>query len=144
MTEAELDELKKKHEAAFRPPWTYSRWEIECEACGAGTNTPESGECANPDCDGTHAPIVAVESPEEYPDGQLVAQISVPGILSLADANGASITALHNAFPDLERLARFGLKAKALLREYEEGQRFAVDVVSALRAAANALDGGCK
>src|SRR4029079_13229885 len=95
MQMTDLDELERLDREAFRAPWTYDRWEVECSACDGGADEPEDG-CPNPDCDGTNAPIVAIESPEEYPDGQLVAQISVPGLLSLADKNGALIVALRN------------------------------------------------
>jgi hypothetical protein len=100
-----LDELERLEREAFRAPWTYDQWEVECSACEGGTNEPESG-CTNPDCDGADAPIIAVESPEEYPDGQVVAQISVPGLLCLADKNGALIAKMRNALPALLHSAK--------------------------------------
>lgn len=91
----DLEKLAELHKQAFRAPWTYDRWEVECEACDGGSDVPESG-CPDPDCDGTHAPLTCIESPEEYPDGQVVAQFKVPGLLSLADKNGALIVELRN------------------------------------------------
>jgi len=79
-------------EEAFRAPWTYSRWEIDCDACSA------DGDCSNPECDGVSVPSTTIEALEEYPSppGQIVAQFSVPGISSLADSNGAAICWLRN------------------------------------------------
>jgi hypothetical protein len=82
----------------FRAPWTYDRWEIECE------HHESVGDCDNPECDGAHVPCTTIESPDEYPDGQVVAQFQVPGLSTFADANGALIVALRNALPELLKL----------------------------------------
>lgn len=128
--ELDLDELGRLEREAFRAPWTYDQWEVECSACEGGTNEPETG-CPNPDCNGANAPIVAVEAPEEYPNGQLVAQISVPGLLSLADKNGAMIAQLRNAAPELLRRASQLAAVEAFLREHGEHLRAAAEFTAA-------------
>jgi hypothetical protein len=90
-----IKELRELEAKAFRAPWAYDAWEIECPTCKNGD------ECANPECDGDAIPCTMIESPEEYPDGQTVALVTVPGLSSLADANGAFIVALRNAATEL-------------------------------------------
>ena len=119
ITPEAIAELERLHAEAFRAPWTYARWEVECGACEGGTNEPETG-CTDPDCDGAHVPIVQVDSPDEYPNGQTVAQISVPGLLCLADKNGALIAGMRNALPSLLSAARDRAELVKFLREHGE------------------------
>lgn len=92
LTREELARGRELLQAAFDGPWTYSEWEIECGACA------EEEICVNPDCDGAHVPSTTIEALEAYPSppGQVVAQISVPGLQSLADKNGEAICWLRN------------------------------------------------
>jgi hypothetical protein len=110
---AAIDELERLEREAFCAPWTYSEWMVECD------NHDSIDDCKNPECDGSDAPCTTIESPEEYPDGQIVAQFHVPGLQCLADKNGALIVALRNAAPSLLRLARRVLEAdvKAAAKE---------------------------
>ena len=89
LTEDELAELERLHEAAYCAPWTYEDWAIDCPAIGSGD------EC------GYEHNVATVTSPDEYPDGQVVAQIDVPGLKVFADRNGALIVAARNALPKL-------------------------------------------
>lgn len=98
--------------AAFEGTWTYSKFEIECRVCASG----DGDDCSNPDCDGAHVPCTFVQAPECYPaskeepdheDPQVVATIEVPGIETLANANGEAICWMHN-------------NAAALLAAHEE------------------------
>jgi hypothetical protein len=117
LTEQELDELERLEKEAFRAPWTYANFEVECDTCNAGE------DCGNPECDGSHVPCTQIESPDEYPDGQVVAQFQVPGISTLADRNGALIVALRNAAPSLLSQAR----EAARLREENARLRLVVE-----------------
>ena len=119
LTGEELDEIARLEKEAFRAPWTYAEWQIECSACEGGTST-EDGSCPNPECDGETMPSTAIESPEEYPNGQLVAQFSVPGLSCLADKNGALIVALRNACPALLESARLARLAAELFEQHGE------------------------
>jgi len=93
LTEAELAELERMDRAAFRAPWTYESWEIDCPEIYGGD------EC------GYEHNIATVIAPDEYPNDpnrpQVVAQIDVPGIDVLAHRNGALIAAARNALPRL-------------------------------------------
>jgi hypothetical protein len=102
LTRAEIAHGRKLLEQAFEGPWRYNQWQVECRACEGGTtyNSDLEGECVNPDCDGTHVPATWVEAPEAYPASdkrpQVVATIEVPGIDTLAQANGECICWLRN------------------------------------------------
>lgn len=98
-----LDELERLSAAAFKAPWSYTRFEVEC---GGDENGDDVGVDAH-DC-------IEVEAPEEYPDGQCVCQqnIIVPGLECFAEPNGKLIAAMRNALPELIRLARLGLEAE--------------------------------
>jgi len=102
LTRKDLAHGRKLVEAAFAGPWRYNQWQVECRACEGGTtyNSELEGECTNPDCDGTHVPATWVEAPEAYPASdkhpQVVATIEVPGIDTLAQANGECICWLRN------------------------------------------------
>lgn len=109
----DLEELEALESRAFRAPWTYSKWDIECPTCES------EGDCNNPECDGAHAPCTTIESPDEYPNRQIVAQFTVPGLSELADRNGAFIVALRNAFPELLAAARERDKLLARVAELE-------------------------
>ncbi len=99
MTPAELAELERLEKAAFRAPWRYGEFRVECSCDG-------DPDCSNRECDGDTKPCTVVESPDEYPDGQTVAEITVPGLSMFADRNGAFIVALRNAAPSLIAAAR--------------------------------------
>jgi len=100
LTRQQLLHGKKLLEESFRCPWHYKQYEIECGTCAGGTtgvcNGKEYVECPNPECDGSHVPCTFVESPTEYPDGQVVATIDVPGFSDLAEKNGECICWLRN------------------------------------------------
>ncbi len=115
LTAETIEELERLEREAFRAPWTYDRWEVECDACSDG-----EPECSNTDCNGEEYPLVAIESPEEYPGGQLVAQITVPGLLCLADKNGAFLVALRNAAPALIASARLAAERGERIRGLAE------------------------
>lgn len=130
----DLDELERLEKAAFRAPWKYSRWVVECETCTSG----EGDECADPNCDGEETECVTIESPDEYPSGQVVAQIdgkgiSVPGILDLADRNGELIVALRNAAPALIAAARERDALSCTVSELDDGLRAQLRENDALR-----------
>jgi len=115
LTAETIAELERLEREAFRAPWTYDRWEVECDACCGG-----EAECSNTDCNGEEYPLVAVESPEEYPGGQLVAQITVPGLLCLADKNGELIAKMRNALPALLAQAKLSAERGERIRELEK------------------------
>jgi len=100
LTREQLLHGKKLLEESFLCPWYYKQYEIECGTCAGGTtsvcNGKEYVECPNPECDGSHVPCTFVESPKEYPDGQVVATIDVPGFSDLAEKNGECICWLRN------------------------------------------------
>lgn len=98
-----LKRLRELLGAAFRTPWTYENWEINCPQIDEGT------EC------GYGHNLTTILSPTEYPDGQVIAQIDVPGIERFADANGALIVAAVNALPALLDVAE---AAEALRTAY--------------------------
>ena len=87
------EEIQRLHtlcDAAFRAPWTASTWEVECE---------------DEECCGNSHDCETIESPDEYPDGQVVAQvhddgtIHTPGLSEFAKANAAFIAAARSALP---------------------------------------------
>ncbi len=101
LTRKELARGRKLVEAAFTGPWRYNQWNIECPACEGGTtSTTDDGSCTHPACDGTEVPATFVEAPQQYPEDeerpQIVAMIEVPGIDTLAEANGEAICWLRN------------------------------------------------
>ena len=101
LTRKELARGRKLIEAAFTGPWRYNEWNIECPACEGGTtSTTDDGSCTHPACDGTEVPATFVEAPHQYPEDdarpQIVAMIEVPGIDTLAQANGECICWLRN------------------------------------------------
>lgn len=67
---SEIEKLRALLEKAFKRPWTYRDFAIDCPG-------DEHGDV----CGDSHD-IVEVEAPDAYPDGQCVAQIgfSVPGL----------------------------------------------------------------
>lgn len=120
MTPTDLAEIERLEREAFRAPWTYSEWEVECPCDG------DPG-CANKECDGAHVPCTTIESPDEYPGGQVVAQFQVPGLSCLADKNGELIVALRNHAAALITLARPGMAARDFLEEHGGLLRKALD-----------------
>ncbi len=106
LTRKELARGRKLIEAAFTGPWRYNQWNIECPACEGGTtSTTDDGSCTHPACDGIEVPATFVEAPHQYPENeerpQIVAMIEVPGIDTLAEANGEAICWLRNNAADL-------------------------------------------
>lgn len=94
MTESELSEIEARANAAFCAPWTYSHFLIECQHSW----DEEESECRT--CRGEgEAWITRVESPDEYPDGQVIAEI--PGLETLSDRNGAFIAHARTDVPAL-------------------------------------------
>lgn len=118
--------------AAFVGPWTYESWAIDCPRMGEGD------EC------GYEHNLATVLSPD-YPGEQVVAQIDVPGLESLAEANGQLIVAMRN---HAERLVALWEAAEALDLGEMEAQAIAngdgVEQVRRLRAALTALREGEK
>jgi len=90
LTAERLAQLRSLAEKAFKGPWTYTCFEIEC-----GYDGCEVPACqANPEeHEGLPHDVVEIAAPDEYPDGQVVAQINVPGLEQFADANGKYIAA---------------------------------------------------
>lgn len=94
MTESELDEIEARANAAFRAPWTYSDFLIACEH----EFDDEVDDC--PTCHGEgEAEIIRVDSPNEYPDGQVIAEI--PGLERFSERNGAFIAHARTDVPKL-------------------------------------------
>lgn len=90
MTEQELSEIEARANAAFRAPWTYADFEVQCE----------NADYDCPKCDGQEFfNVVRIESPEEYPDGQVVAD--VPGLKSFSEKNGEFIAHAREDVPAL-------------------------------------------
>lgn len=98
LTRAELARGRALLQAAFKEPWRYKQFEIECNACENGIGP----ECINPECTGAGGgvPATFVEAPQEYPPDdkrpQIVATIEVPGMSDLAQQNGEAICWLRN------------------------------------------------
>lgn len=94
LTREEIAHGRALLKKAFEGRWRYKEFEIECSACDA------DGECSNPECDGADVPCTFVEAPEAYPASekrpQVVCTIEVPGISTIADANGEAICWTHN------------------------------------------------
>ncbi len=99
MTPAQLDELEVKAKAAFRGPWTHETWEVDCHDARREINFEHEGD---EECGYSHD-VETIQSPDEYPDGQVVAQIDggadgiirTPGLEQFAKANGAFIAAAN-------------------------------------------------
>lgn len=100
LTREELAHGRALLEKAFKAPWRYKMFEIECGTCRADRDGTSEEDCSNPECDGDSVPCVFVESPEEYPADeefpQVVATIDVPGMSCLAEQNGEAICWLRN------------------------------------------------
>ena len=122
MADLDLSALEALHAKAFCAPWTHTTWAVECEQA--------EGDCTDSDgdrCDDYHD-VETIESHDEYPNGQAVAQIDhttpgevfVPGLKTLAERNAEFICALRNAAPELLRLARVGQEVEALEDERDE------------------------
>lgn len=91
MTPAELEAIARRAEAAFKGPWTYDDWQVDC---GAEDHCGETHEA------------MTIEAPDAYPDGQVVAQVvqtvcDVPGLDSLARRNGDFIAHARTDVPRL-------------------------------------------
>lgn len=106
LTSEELDELERLSAEAFKAPWTYTRFQVECEG-------DENGD----DCGGLHD-CIQVDAHDEYPDGQCICQqnIVTPGLERFAEKNGALIAAMRNHLPALLALARKGMRLEEAKR----------------------------
>lgn len=103
MNKTELDELAKKHEAASTRPWAAYCYEGQRDAESSHRYSVCAGDALPlPHDDISHECIAMVYADTEADVAALAEQIA----------------ALHNAFPSLLALARFGLKAKAFLEEH--------------------------
>jgi hypothetical protein len=92
LTAEQRAELRRLSAKAFKAPWTYTRFEVECGGDELGDiNGDDAHDC------------IEVEAPEEYPDGQCVCQqtIAVPGLEMFAEPNGQLIAAMRNALVPL-------------------------------------------
>lgn len=87
MTDEELKVIEERAAAAFCGPWTYTRFEIECRH------------------DEIHSEdeVFRIESPAEYPDGQVVCDVfcDVPGLERFAEPNGKFIAHAREDIPKL-------------------------------------------
>lgn len=92
MTEQELKEIEARANAAFRAPWTYANFEVQC---GHLCDDADCSKCGGDDV----FDVVRIESPEEYPDGQVVAD--VPGLEEFAESNGKFIAHAREDVPKL-------------------------------------------
>src|SRR5262245_5590801 len=96
MTDDELSKLEALAGAAFKGPWRYGRFTVECER-------HEYEDCPG---EGRHD-VVRVEAPHENPESreepQAVADVlcDVPGLERFAQANGEFIAAAREAVPRL-------------------------------------------
>lgn len=139
LTRAELAHGRKLVEAAFEGPWRYNQWHVECRACEGGTvyNSDLEGDCTNPQCDGAHVPATFVEAPRAYPESetrpQVVATIEVPGIDTLAQANGECICWLRNNATELiSAKEQLELMVRALLYCYQVEARAPIGQLDAI------------
>jgi hypothetical protein len=121
----DLKELQRLEASnPWRGEWVARTFEIDCP-CPNGV-----------DCGAQHT-CEEVESPESYPDGQCVVQISVPGLETFAVPVARYIAALHNAAPELlERMAKLESLYVALRAEWSQGDIF---LDEATRTALDAL-----
>lgn len=109
MTDEELKAIEERASAAFKGPWTYTLFEIECQH----DDTHDSDE------------VIRVESPEEYPNGQVVCDVfcEIPGLQKFADANGKFIANAREDIPKLlaevRRLRGIQLELYKLVEAYE-------------------------
>jgi hypothetical protein len=88
--------LRAKATAAFRGPWIAETWEVYCEEAEADCEDVEGERCG-----GEHD-VITLLAPDEYPDGQVVAQIDehdgrirTPGLEGFARANAEHIAAAN-------------------------------------------------
>ena len=98
LTPEQLDELKRKHEATTKGPWKAGRADMVSYSA---------------DGDGPWKAVYATEF--EGPESTTCRAFREECV-----ENAQAIAALHNAFPALEQLARFGLMAKAFCEEHGE------------------------
>lgn len=98
LTPEQLDELKRKHEAAT-PGW----WSANLSPYSArfGLIDSDKWSVCTVHHDDDRRPCESEDGPASHVLGDI-----------------QSIVAFHNAFPALEQLARFGLMAKAYLEEH--------------------------
>ncbi|GMV18406.1 MAG: hypothetical protein AMXMBFR56_66300 [Polyangiaceae bacterium] len=76
------------HPHTWKAPWVARTFEIDCPC-------PNGEDCGDPhDC-------CEVEAPEEYPDGQCVVQIHVPGLETFARPTAELIAFYRTAAPQL-------------------------------------------
>ncbi len=115
MTTERIAELRALADACFRGPWTATDWTVDCEG-DPGNNC--DGGCTRCDGEGTHEQI-AIESPDEYPDGQVVGVIDLVGLQDFARPHAAFIASARTALPELldevERLEAEGARLRDAL-----------------------------
>jgi hypothetical protein len=83
--------IRARADACFRAPWTASPFAVRCDIV-------EHADSGFEDCDGEHD-IERIESPEEYPDGQVVAD--VPGMEMFSKPHAVFIAAARTDVPAL-------------------------------------------
>lgn len=103
--EKKLEELRQRlaDPNAFKRPWRAERFEIVCDDCGEEHTLDEVG------------------APDEYPGGQCVAQIIVPGLEQFSAANAALIVSAVNHAADL--LDEIGRLRSLLRHGMNEGSK---------------------
>lgn len=89
MSEDELKAIRARADACFRAPWTAGSFVVKCE---------DVGHADNDACEGEHD-IERIESPDEYPDGQVIAD--VPGMEMFSKPHAAFIAAARTDVPAL-------------------------------------------
>lgn len=95
ITKERLAEIKARCDAAFMAPWTYEDFTVLCDH---PYDIDDEDKC--PTCHGEgEADVVRIESPNEYPDGQIIAD--VPGLERFAAANGSFIAHARTDVPAL-------------------------------------------
>lgn len=91
---------------AWKAPWVAHTFEVDCP-CPNGEHCGETHTCEE------------VEAPEEYPDGQCVVQISVPGLETFARPTAELVAYYRTAAPlladECERLRERVLVLEGLL-----------------------------
>ena len=90
MTKTDRDALRalEANERVWQAPWVAHTFEIDCP-CPNGEHCGDTHTCEE------------VESPEAYPEGQCVVQISVPGLETFAGPTAQFIAASRNALVSL-------------------------------------------
>jgi hypothetical protein len=115
------------HPEVFRAPWKASTFELLAEDVNpkalSGVEVDEEGDFTEDAVD-----VARVEAPEEYPDGQVIADVY--GLEGFARANGALIVALRNeadalldAAEERDALAEENVRALARVQEMEKALR---------------------